>query len=251
MRIGQEVFRNVSIRAPLFAGLLLATTGCSTMRMVPPKDVVQQSDVFEATERSLFSGALVDESFRLGPYEVAGVDRDWNHSSRSQVGVAADERGGTVLGYSNEEIGTSFAFQFKEGADTEAGLCASVTQVKGLSVGSHELSRRQTRFVCTCGAGEAPARLEMELEGRSQGPVGQITLARGQLDVKGVHKTNAAWGSNDAVGYRVDQGPEPLGAVEVLRPGSIWLAKSLDSVERRQLGCLFTGMMLYLEPSTH
>jgi hypothetical protein len=46
-------------------------------------------------------------------------------------------------------------------------------------------------------------------------------------------------------GFRADLDGRPLGAVEVLHPGRIWLSRSLDDTERRQLGCLFAALMLY------
>ena len=45
-----------------------------------------------------------------------------------------------------------------------------------------------------------------------------------------------------------DRGPAAVGAVEVLHPGRIWLARALDNDGRSDLACLFAGLMLYKPP---
>jgi hypothetical protein len=227
----------IRIRYVLLAGaVLVGAAGCSTLRMKPPADVARQSDVYEAKNRSHATGLFVDESFALGPYKVAKVDRDW-------------DKGGsfTVLGYSSADVTTGFSWELREGAETLAGRCGSLTATTGFAVLGGKLSSSDTKVACGCGAGETAATLE--LEGRHRGKAkGKVTLPSGTFEIASVHETNAAWGQMEPAGFRVDGEGGPVAAVEVLRPGRLWLAKSLEAAERRQLACLLTGAMLYVEP---
>lgn len=235
------------LRAGVLAGACLCIVGCSSIRMVPPQDVAEQSDAYEATGRSLMSGAFVDESFQLGPYAVAAVDRDWQKSDASSV---SGSNQGHSLGFSKENIQTGFAFQFKEGAETLPAACTAYTERKGVSIGkNNKLTSQDSTLVCTCGAGEGAAKLV--LEHKKGGPGGKVTLARGTIDVTDVRESTAAWKLSEPVGFRVGKGADAIGAVEVLRPGRIWVSKALDAGERRQLGCLLAAVMLYEEPREH
>ena len=63
--------------------------GCSTAsQMVVPADVSGGLDVIAVTDRSIWSGALADETFNLGPYKVTDVERDWDSSKSNSVSVS-------------------------------------------------------------------------------------------------------------------------------------------------------------------
>jgi hypothetical protein len=233
------------LRAAALAGAASGAVGCASLRMVPPQDVAAKSEVFEATGRSLMSGSLADESFHLGPYAVAAVDRDWERSSSTSSGATSID--GTSLGFSSDSIQTGYAYQFQEGADALAARCASFTDRKNLAIGKrNQLTSQDSTLVCTCGVGDGAAKLVLEKKRKGHG--GQVTLARGTLDVTAVRETTAAWKVSEPAGFLVGKGPDAIGAVEVLRPGRIWVSKALDATERRQLGCLLAGVMLYNEP---
>lgn len=237
------------LRNAAWGGVVIAGAGCSALRMVPPADVEATSDALEATERSSFTGAWVDESFRVGPYRVAKVDRDWDHASGWSAGLGADEEGG--LGYGKESIRSAFAFEFEEPERTETlpASCKSLDTEKGLSLGKlGKFSSRDFNLRCTCGSGLSAVTLE--LGGEPNDPTGRIALRGANFEVTPVHETNAS-STFDPAGFRVDQDGQPVAAVEVLRPGRIWLSKALLQEERRQLGCLLAGVMLYVQPSEH
>ena len=54
----------------------LGAVGCAGPRMVAPEDVSKGRQVLEVADRSAMSGSLEDESFTLGTFQVADVDRD-------------------------------------------------------------------------------------------------------------------------------------------------------------------------------
>jgi hypothetical protein len=222
-------------RLGLATASFAAAVGCAGPRMVPPADVAQKSDVIEATDRSAMTGALADESFKLGPYLVAEVDRDWD-----------DKSGFSAGGYSKSSTNTAYKFQFKEGAEELAAQCTSITNSQGFALGGGgSLDFSNTKLTCSCG--EA---VKLELAGKQDGLEGTVTLGEASYTVKSVNETDSGTQSRPA-GFRVDLGEEAAGAVEVNRPGRIWLNKTLEATSRRQLGCLFAGAMLYQAPSSN
>lgn len=224
-------------RLCLAAFLVSGAIACAGPRMVPPADVAQKSEVIEATDRSAMSGALADESFKLGRYEVAEVDRDWNSTSGMSVG-----------GYKKSDSTTAYAYQFKDGKEALKAECSSLTKSQGFSLGGgSSVSFSNVTLNCSCGTGDAAGTLK--LEGKGQELSGEVTLRGTSYSVKSVHETDANSKQSDPAGFRVDAGDGPVGAVEVMRPGRIWLGKTLEDTERRELGCLFAGAMLYQPPS--
>ena len=238
---GNGTHRHTWLGTALAVGLLVGT-GCTTMRMKPPADLTAASDEFAVTGRSAFGGMLADESFVLGPYRVAEVDRDWTHANRH--GAGEDE-----VGYQSTDSRTGFGFRFSEGEEALPAQCSQSTHESGYNFGKSALSSSATDLLCTCGVGEAASRLELGTA--RKGPAGRVTLARGTYEVHAVHEVDGAWNVSAPAGYRVGKPGEPLGGVEVLRPGRVWLAKGLDAGERRQLACLLAGLMLFQEPSEH
>jgi hypothetical protein len=53
----------------------------------------------------------------------------------------------------------------------------------------------------------------------------------------------------DPVGFSARAGSY-LGAVEVSRPGRVWLDKGLDAATKAKASCLFAGLLLYQPPTT-
>lgn len=223
------------------ATLLVAATGCTTLRMAVPPDIEATSDTFQARGRSGRTGAWVNESFQLGPYAVAKVDRDGTRTRGSGFALFGIES-------SKEDIRDGYSFQFEEGAWQSPGQCRSLTRRKGWSIGNLSMTSEEARLVCACGNGEDEVNLEIVyLGGRPTG--GTVFVPRGKLGVSPVNETVPRLLMGMLSGYRVDGGGEPLAAVEILPPGRIWLSRSLDDVERRQIGCLLVALMLYVEPS--
>jgi hypothetical protein len=224
----------------LLVGVVLGAAGCASVRMVPPADVAAESDVFEATDRSTASGFLVDESFVLGPYRVAEVDRQWTSARRSGGRSPGDE---ASFAHFSEAAENGYSFRFGDGEEALAAQCAVTTLKSGVEFGKDgSISSKTSRLMCVCGTPDASVKLE--LENASGTPTGRLTLPRGTLALTVVREINGPVPMTKA-GFRADLDGRPLGAVEVLHPGRIWLSRSLDDTERRQLGCLFAALMLY------
>jgi hypothetical protein len=218
--------------------LTVGVMGCGGgWGMAVPADVAQESEELKIQDRSSWSGALVDESFKLGPYRVTDVDRKWDSTRTRSLFEFSDSR-------------TQGGYAYKLGAQdaTLAGDCATEQreQTKQLGDGA-EFSNVVAKLGCACrdDQGEATLLLDAsttaQYQGSLKGPGYQYQVtALTQRD-------NGRMASHDPLGYRVD-GEGPIGAVGVVKPGRVWLAKSVPESARRQLACLFAGLLLYMPP---
>ena len=51
------------------------------------------------------------------------------------------------------------------------------------------------------------------------------------------------------LGYEAG-GTPPLGAVDIVHPGRVWINRTLDAGAQADLACLFGGVLLYRPPAT-
>lgn len=207
--------------------------GCAGPRMVAPADVSKGSQVLEATERSAASGALVDESFKLGGFDVADVDRDWNSSS-----------GFGVAGYSKKTTTAGYTYTLKGKGQTWKGMCAARGGKQGVSLmGGSEASWGKTSITCECKNADATATVELHDSAN-----GELTSGDAKYKVSAVDETDKSNLTGSPAGFRYDSDEGSIGAVEILRPGRVWLNERLPEAERPPVACLSAGLMLYVPP---
>jgi hypothetical protein len=219
-------------------GLLVAAACSTTSRMVVPQDVSKNLEVIEVTDRSSWSGALADESFVMGPYQVTDVDRDWDHSS--QVSVFDFSSGKTEGGYT---------FKLKSNAGALTGQCTTEAKETGFDlVGGVSFENRVAKLGCRCLKGESEVTKVVLQAGTNSQYSGTIESGETSYAINALYEREGTLSTGEPSGYRVD-GDGPVGAVEVLHPGRVWLAKSADADARLQFACLFAGLMLYKPPS--
>ena len=205
--------------------------GCAQPKMAVPPNIEKSSDVLLAQDRSSASGALVDEGFRLGPYPVSDVDRDWNSKSGFSVGP-----------FSDKKATTGYQYQLGAGKTKLKGICGSETKEKSILTGaSSAIAWGSTTVACTCDGGSAPASLTWS------GDKSEITVAGTTYSVKPVHETAEGSSMSEPVGFSAGD-KETLGAVEVTHPGRVWLNKALSDDAKAEASCLFVGLMLYQPP---
>jgi hypothetical protein len=215
-------------------GLGLSSVACGPgARMVAPSALVGQSQVLEVTERSSATGSLANEGFKLGKYEIAEVDRDWNSSGSFGAGA-----------YGSDKKTTGYTFQLKAGGTTWKGTCASLAE--GQSVGS--LSFGNSTDV-TCGCESEGHKVTLKIGGETTASGGTFTAGSKTYQVAGIDETDSSYFGAKPVGYRLDDGKTPYAAVETMRPGRVWLHKNISEPEASATACALAGMMLYLPPS--
>jgi len=206
-------------------------SACSTARMAPPADVAGDSDVLAVSDRSRASGALVNEGFKLGPYTIADVDRKWDSSSGTSIGP-----------WGKETKTTGFSFTLAGGDTKLKGKCESELKKQSILGLGGSFDWGSTTIACSCEGGAAKASLVLSKDQN------KITIGGTDYPVQQIHAVQGGGDQSTPTGFRADS-DGPVGAVEVLYPGQVWLKKGLDEPTRGNVSCLFTGLMLYKPPS--
>src|SRR5258708_23382514 len=89
---------------------LSSVCGCTMPHMAVPADIAPAADPVSVEGRSMSSGMLVNEDFKIGAFEVANVSRGAKHKTRF---------GGFGGFKSSEERG--YSFDLKQGAQSLHG----------------------------------------------------------------------------------------------------------------------------------
>ena len=217
----------------------LALSACAGPRMVPPADVTKISQSYEAKDRSRASGLLADESFDIGAYHVDDVDRDATSKSSFSVG-----------GYGKSSTTTGYTYKLDTDSRHLEGACGSMAKSQGFSMGGNsEVNWGSVEITCTCSAGDANS--EVKLTGANSTSSGNLSIGAASYSVTAVTETDKSNFSSTIPGFRVDSDGAPVGAVETLYPGKIWIDKGASEEDADQLACLFVGLMLYVPPSSN
>jgi hypothetical protein len=212
--------------------------GCTTAHMVVPPEVSKNSDVVAAEDRSSMSGALADESFKLGKLSIDDVDRDWD--SGSSAGILSFSKESTEGGYQYTVKGDGASFT--GGCMTEKGS-KSIGLGSGMAIGSSF-----AKLGCTCSASEGEPTKVVISAGNDGEYVGELTTSTATYQIKALYEAEGMISNGQPTGYRVDGEAGSRGAVEVLKPGRVWFAKDVEGAERHELACLYVGLMLYMPP---
>jgi hypothetical protein len=210
--------------------------------MVPPPDVAQGSQVLDATDRSSMTGSLVNESFKLGSFAVSDVDRDWNKKSSF-----------SVPGYSNATTTTGYSYKLKGAGGAWDGSCASSANDKGVHVMGGSMDWGKTKITCQCKQGGSSASLVLNASSpdSDKNAAGNLTIGEAKYSVSPVNTTDKSNLGSGAAGFRYDSQDGSIGAVEVLRPGRVWLNARLPEEQKLPVACVSAGLMLYQPPSEH
>ncbi len=222
----------------LLASLLLSACAIPSARMPAPAELATGAEVLEVSHRSRASGALVDESFEVGPYQVHHVKR--GSSSAQGFGIGA---------FSTESSKQHFRFEFKGRQDWQ-GRCELKARDTALQIGKTgqggQLEDSRASLQCSC-ASSSGGEVRLLLEDSWRPLRGSMTLGGMSYRMQQV-----AFGQGDgglrspAMGYRVEGADgRAVAAAEVLYPGRIWQQRNLPAEQREPQACLLSGLMLY------
>lgn len=218
---------------PILVGVLGALgIGCSGPRMQVPHDVAGRSEVLDATDRSRMSGALADESFKLGPYSVLEVDRKWDSGA-----------GFSVANVSQSKSQGGYTYKFQGRGAKLSGHCVTEDKDTGIGLGGgFSMEFAFAKLACSCDGGPKQAHVEVT---NDQGNLtGSMNTSTADYKLTPINQTDGGHTAGSPVGYRMD-GDGGLGAAEVVHPGRVWLDKKLGDTEKAEVACIFVGLMLY------
>ena len=98
------------------------------------------------------------------------------------------------------------------------------------------------KIACACEGEAGKAELVLTDAGRP------LKVGDKEYKVEPINAVEGGGTQSSPTGFRAD-GEAPLGAVEVVHPGQVWLTKGLDDGTRAKATCAFVGLMLYKAPS--
>lgn len=213
--------------------LLIGSTGCG-WNMVEPMDVVQASEELPIKDRSSWQGALVDESFGLGTYKVVDVDRKWNSTQTN-----------SFLNFEASRMRGGYSFALVSGGNKLKGECATEERENSENLGAGaEFSKLIAKLGCRCS--DAQGATSLTLQGSTteqyQGTVSAPDL---EYKISALTQRTKGWESHDPLGYRIDGPSAPIGAVDLKKPGRVWISKAVEGSAREHVACLFAGLLLY------
>jgi hypothetical protein len=213
----------------------LSLAACQAPRMAVPADIAAEAELLPVTNRGSATGSWADESFNVGPYRVADVDRKGETTKGLSLG-----------GFGSATRTSGYSFKFT-GPDGEArGQCAAELVAQDASALGGSVSSRAGKLGCNCQGTGASGELLLQ-SGTSSPLQGQATVHGWVVNVVALDRYEGGTQSLDPTGFEARAGVV-AGAVEVLRPGRVWLARPLDASRRAGLACLFAGLLLYQPP---
>jgi hypothetical protein len=180
------------------------------------------------------SGMFVNEDFKIGDYAVANVSR----------GGKSKTRFGAFGGFSSNEQ-SGYSFDLKQGVQSLHGECTLEVGEAGANVGAVTISNERKKFACACGNEAAPvATVVMSASTMEKQYAGTLKAHDASYDVKAIYDREGAISDGNPAGYRID-GQGVQGAVDVMGPGRVWLAKTLEGDKRTDVTCVFAGLLLF------
>jgi len=113
-------------------------------------------------------------------------------------------------------------------------------------MGGTSIGGANTSITCECSDGTEKSRLE--LKSAKDKFSGTLAVAGQSYTVSPVETMDKKSFGAGPAGYRLDAADGARGAVEVLHPGRVWLGEKLPEAAREPTACIFTGLMLFVEP---
>lgn len=212
------------IKSPRFVVLLGLAGGCATASMKPPPGVAAATPL-AVVGHSGSVKTFRENEIKLGGYQVANIDRDWDKKSSSGAGP-----------WSREAKKKAYRYDIQSQGRTLHGECTE--QAVEHSVGG--FGKQNVSFTCVCAENGANV---AQLELANQAGTAQVGSAN-SYQVAAVHESEQGAKVSSALGYHF-RGPHGEGAVDVTGSGRAWLPAQVDQEESFALVCQYAGLFLY------
>jgi len=228
----------------LFAGLLLS--GCKVAHMALTQDFQSGSSALTVEGRSL---SIFSKSFQFGRYQVTDVHRGWTRGSGFSISNDSDSK------YSASEAEQKYEFSFNEPDRTTWDVqCATVAdwkelETKGLLGGGFGIEFSSNRqLVCILKQEGAKKASELVMAQSLEDDVfrGALIAGAARIDIAATHKLDTTpLKMKDPTGYVFHMEGRPVGAVEVINKGTVWLNNSVMPDTRSALAATSAALLLY------
>ena len=229
----------------LFTGLSLS--GCQVAHMALPQDLPSESSELTVEGRSLL---IFRDSIQFGPYQVTDIHRGWTRGEGFSISSGTTE-------FSSSEAKQKYEFSVKEPDRTAwevrcaTGADWSELETQGFFGGGFgiEFSSNQ-HLVCTLkqAGSEKLSKLVM-----AQSASANETALRGammdgatRIEISGTHKLDTTpLQVSTPTGYVFHIEGRPVGAVEIINKGTVWLDNAMTPETRSALAATSAVLLLY------
>ena len=227
----------------LFTGLSLS--GCQVAHMALPQNLKSEASELTVEGRSLL---IFNDSIQFGLYHVTDIHRGWTTGEGFSISNGASE-------YSSSEAEQKYEFSVNDSDRTTWEVqCAtgaewSQLETQGFLGGTFaiEFSSDQ-QLVCTLKqeGGETLSRLFMSQSANETALQGIMTDGATRIDISATHRLETTpLEVSSPTGYIFHIGLRPVGAVEVINQGTVWLSNSVTPEIRSALAATSTILLLY------
>jgi hypothetical protein len=238
--------RMVAGLLPLFAGLALS--GCQVAHMALPQDLQSKASELTVEGRRLL---ILRDSIRFGPYHVTDIHQGWTRGGGFSISIGDSE-------FSSSEAKRMYEFSVKEpDRPTWAAQCATMTdwtqlETEGFLGGRFgvEFSSNQ-QLVCALKqeGSEKLSKLVMAQSSASAAATalqGTMTDGATRIHISATHAldtTPLPMSTPTGHVFRIEG--RPVGAVEVINKGTVWLDDSVAPATRSALAATSAVLLLH------
>jgi hypothetical protein len=225
----------------LFTGLSLS--GCKVAHMALPQNFQSGSSELTVEGRSLL---IFSNSFQFEPYHITDVHRGWTRGEGFSIGGYSASKAKQKYEFSvNESDRTTWEVQCATGADWNQ------LETQGFLGGGLTIEFTSNRqLVCTLKqeGGEKLSKLVMaqSASANERALQGIMTDGATQIDISATLKLDTTpLRVSDPTGYIFYIGGRPVGAVEVINKGTVWLNNAVTPETRSVLAATSAVLLLY------
>ncbi len=225
----------------------LALGGCQAAHMALPEDLPSDTAKLPVEGRAF---SVFDGTFEFGPYRVTDVHRGWTDVDNNSVSSGGSE-------ISSAKAKQKYRFSIN-GPDRPARAvhCTNTANWSGMETdglmggrfGIEASSNHRLDCTLTPDGGGTPSQLVMtrSLSANETALRGVMTDGGEQIGIAGTHRldtTSLKMGRTSGYIFRI--GDRPVGAVEVINSGTVWLDDSLAPETRSALAAASAVLLLY------
>lgn len=228
------------MRLILLICLALLAMGCRTAQM-PVPDSLASAERMPVQGRQ---GWKIKEHLRFGAFEAHTIDRSWVRGSDLQV-----------LIFEGNRRKQQYTFLLRERtADRWRVSCNAYLRKRTLHIGIGEADLlNRSEMGCRLHAlGDPEAAWALRLDERGERPLeGHLSRGNDQWAVRGTRKLAGGLPAESTTGYQIGEADHPMGAVEVIGNGAVWLDASVTPDQRGVLAATAAALLLLEELRDH
>lgn len=244
-RVGRRL--GVLLFLPAVLGIMLFLFACRPASMARPPEI-KQMRAMPVKGRTVLG---MEQPFGFGPFKVQDIQRSWTSATAwGFLGYESFSASQTYQFTVGDVVGPAMTVNCAVGVGREV-LKGMLGQDGQYGSFSWELATRHS-LACTMQSGgkDRPWRLALQRNNNSKVMSGLLTNGRRTFDIQGTDRLEgSSIPLSEASGYYFSEGGNPLGAVEVINQGSVWLSPGQENQVRSALAGAAAAILLRMNLS--